>query len=42
LTALPETGPVETRLLLRAFNTLVERLSQLEEARRQLLGNLVH
>ncbi len=42
LSPLPETGPAETRLLLRAFNTLVERLSRLEEARRQLLANLVH
>lgn len=35
-------GPEEIRLLLRAVNTLVERLRSLEQARRQLLANLVH
>ena len=39
---LPEQGPAEIRLLLRAFNTLIERLQMLEEARRHLLANLVH
>jgi len=39
---LPEEGPAEIRLLLQAFNTLVERLRTLEESRRQLLANLVH
>jgi signal transduction histidine kinase len=39
---LPEEGPAEIRLLLQAFNTLVERLHTLEEARSQLLANLVH
>jgi signal transduction histidine kinase len=39
---LPEQGPDEIRLLLRAFNTLIERLRLLEEARRRLLANLVH
>jgi signal transduction histidine kinase len=39
---LPEQGPDEIRLLLRAFNTLIERLRMLEEARRRLLANLVH
>ena len=42
LAPLPETGPAETRLLARAFNTLAERLTRLEKARRQLLANLVH
>lgn len=37
-----EQGPEEIRLLLRAVNTLVERLRSLEQARRQLLANLVH
>jgi two-component system sensor histidine kinase BaeS len=40
--SLPERGPQEIRLLLRAVNTLVERLGSLEQARRQLLANLVH
>ncbi|MCB0154439.1 MAG: HAMP domain-containing histidine kinase [Anaerolineae bacterium] len=39
---LPERGPEEIRLLLRAFNTLIEQLRMLEEARRRLLANLVH
>lgn len=39
---LSERGPQEMRLLLRAVNTLVERLGALEQARRQLLANLVH
>jgi two-component system sensor histidine kinase BaeS len=39
---LPERGPQEVRLLLRSVNTLVERLRSLEQARRQLLANLVH
>jgi two-component system sensor histidine kinase BaeS len=37
-----EHGPREVRLLLRAVNTLADRLHDLEEARRQLLANLVH
>jgi signal transduction histidine kinase len=40
--ALPERDPEEIRLLLRAFNTLIERLRVLEESRRRLLANLVH
>ncbi len=40
--SLPEEGPEEIRTLLRAFNTLVERLHVLEESRRRLLANLVH
>jgi len=40
--ALPERGPEEIRMLLRAFNTLIERLRLLEESRKQLLANLVH
>jgi signal transduction histidine kinase len=39
---LPERGPKEIRLLLQAVNTLLERLGGLEQARRQLLANLVH
>jgi signal transduction histidine kinase len=39
---LPEQGPAEIRLLLRAFNTLTGRLRMLEDARRRLLANLVH
>jgi len=39
---LPEEGPEEIRPLLRAFNTLIERLRVLEESRRRLLANLVH
>jgi len=42
LMPLAEEGPEETRMLLRAFNTLVERLRTLEESRRKLLANLVH
>ncbi|MFN8458169.1 MAG: sensor histidine kinase [Anaerolineae bacterium] len=42
LTRLPEQGPAEVRQLLRAFNTLSERLRMLEEARRRLLANVVH
>jgi signal transduction histidine kinase len=37
-----EQGPRETRLLARAVNGLVEHLRSLEDARRQLLANLVH
>ena len=40
--ALPEEGPEEIRTLLRAFNTLIERLRVLEESRRRMLANLVH
>jgi two-component system sensor histidine kinase BaeS len=40
--SLPEQGPEEIRTLLRAFNTLIERLRMLEESRRHLLANLVH
>jgi two-component system sensor histidine kinase BaeS len=42
LGSLPETGPQEIRSLLNAVNGLVERLQSLEQARRQLLANLVH
>ena len=41
-TRLPESGINETRTLVRAVNTLVERLHSMEQARRQLLANLVH
>jgi len=39
---LTEQGPEEVRQLLRAVNNLVERLRSLEQARHQLLANLVH
>ena len=39
---LQEEGTEELRLLVRAFNTLIEQLRGLEEARRNLLANIVH
>ena len=42
LAALPEAGPLETRRLHRAFRRMDERLRSLEEARRQMLANLLH
>lgn len=39
---LPEQDPEEIRMLLRAFNTLIEQLKLLEDSRRHLLANLVH
>ena len=42
LETLPEQGPAELRLLLRAFNALAEQLRGLEKARKRLLANLVH
>jgi signal transduction histidine kinase len=42
ISPLPEQGPRETRVLARSFNRLMERLRSLEQARRQLLANLVH
>lgn len=42
LETLPEQGAEELRLLLRAFNTLTERLRSMESARHHLLANLVH
>ena len=42
LAPLTEQGPEEIRMLVRAVNTLVERLRGLEQARRHLLANLVH
>jgi two-component system, OmpR family, sensor histidine kinase BaeS len=41
-TPLPEPQPEEFALLVRAFNSLAERLHSLEEARHQLLANIVH
>jgi signal transduction histidine kinase len=41
-TPLPEQGPHEIKLLLRAFNTLTEHLRLMEVALRRLLANLVH
>jgi signal transduction histidine kinase len=37
-----ERGPEEIQLLAQSFNTLKERLTNLEKARKQLLANLVH
>ncbi len=42
LAPLPERGPLEIQRLLRSVNIFVERLQSLEQARRQLLANLVH
>ena len=42
LSPLPEKGPREIQVLARSVNSLVERLRGLEQARRQLLANLVH
>ncbi len=42
LEPLPERGPREMQQLARAVNSLVEHQRSLEEARRQLLANLVH
>jgi two-component system sensor histidine kinase BaeS len=39
---LEERGPEEIQLLARSFNSLNERLTSLEKARKQLLANLVH
>jgi two-component system sensor histidine kinase BaeS len=39
---LEEQGPDEMRTLAQAVNTLVDQLNSLEQARRQLLANLVH
>lgn len=42
LEQLPEQGPSEYRLLVRAFNALTLQLQGLEKARLRLLANLVH
>jgi two-component system sensor histidine kinase BaeS len=42
LAPLPEKGPKEIRDLVHSMNVLVQRLLSLEQARRQLLSNLVH
>ncbi len=39
---IPEQGPQEIRLLVGAYNSLVERLLSMEKSRTQLLANLVH
>ncbi len=39
---LEERGPDEMRTLAQEVNTLVDQLNSLEQARRQLLANLVH
>ena len=42
LERLPEQGPEDIRMLLRAFNTLTEQRQSLERSRKRLLANLVH
>ncbi|MBN1582975.1 MAG: hypothetical protein JXA89_19860 [Anaerolineae bacterium] len=42
LSPLPELGPREIQMLAHSVNGLVARLQGLEQARRQLLSNLVH
>lgn len=42
LSELPEQGPNEVRLLLRAFNALTAQRRELEKSRKRLLANLVH
>jgi two-component system sensor histidine kinase BaeS len=42
LAPLPERGPREIQNLIHSMNVLVQRLLSLEQARRQLLSNLVH
>ena len=42
LSTLPEQGPNEVRMLLRAFNTLTDQRRELERSRKRLLANLVH
>lgn len=42
LDQLEENGPDELKLLIRAFNTMIERLQVMEENRQRLLANLVH
>jgi len=42
LSTLPEQGPNEVRLLLRAFNALTDQRRELEKSRKRLLANLVH
>lgn len=39
---IPERGPDDLRLLVRAINSLSSRLKTLEESRKRLLANLVH
>jgi two-component system sensor histidine kinase BaeS len=41
-TRVNESGPEEIQLLAHSINTLNDRLSSLEKARKQLLANLVH
>jgi two-component system, OmpR family, sensor histidine kinase BaeS len=42
LTPLNEEGPEEVKVLVRSFNTLMDKLSTSEEARKRLLANTVH
>ncbi len=42
LTELPEQGPNEVRMLLRAFNMLTNQRREMEKSRQRLLANLVH
>ncbi len=42
LSPLNEEGPEEVKVLVRSFNTLMEKLKSSEEARKRLLANTVH
>jgi signal transduction histidine kinase len=42
LLPLNEEGPTEVKVLIRAFNTLMEKLKASEESRKRLLANTVH
>jgi signal transduction histidine kinase len=42
LNPLNEEGPEEVKVLVRSFNTLMEKLKTSEEARKRLLANTVH
>lgn len=42
LSPLSEEGPEEVKMLVRSFNTLMEKLKSSEEARKRLLANTVH
>jgi two-component system sensor histidine kinase BaeS len=42
LSPLNEEGPEEVKVLVRSFNTLMEKLQTSEEARKRLLANTVH
>jgi len=42
LSPLNEEGPEEVKVLVRSFNTLMEKLKSSEESRKRLLANTVH